>query len=104
MYYLKIIVAVLLITILLISINKLIMNLFSKQKLSYTSSFRIMWAGWFLMNSTVTVGVILILLHIATWLGIIGGGILVLGIITNPNKRLSKDVKHSLELARERRK
>lgn len=103
MYYIINILTIIILGVIFTSIAKLAMSLFTKRKISYTTSYRIMWLCSFLTYATITVCVTLMSLHVAIWLGAIVGTLTFIGMFLDPNRPISKDVKHSLEIARSRR-
>ena len=103
MFYLVNILMIIGLSIFFAGIGKLPMYLFTHKKISYTTAFRILWLSMFFYYTTITIGITILLLHIAMWLGIVVGIITFIGMFLDPNRPISRDVKHSLELARERR-
>lgn len=103
MYFLINIAIIVGITIVFLSISRLIMNQFTEGKIGYRNAYRVLWLSTFIIYVTITVCVTLMALHIAVWLGVVVGLLTFIGIFLDPNRSISKDIKHSLEVARNRR-
>jgi len=103
MYYLINILIIIALSVIFSILGKLALRAFTRMKISYATSFRIQWFCLFGIYATITICVTLMFLHIALWLGIVVGILTTIGMFFDPNRPISKDVKHSLEIARNRR-
>lgn len=102
MYVLTVIGIGLAVSLVSLILGKLGIGMYGKGTISYKSGIVIAWLSTFVYYMAIVVCGALIAFHFVTWLGIVVGVVLLIGMFGDRRRTIIGSARHSLKLATER--